>query len=207
MPRLWPSAEPYGRPQEFTGDRHGSTMMAAVISPEDRYLVTGGWDNTVHIWDMHRRSSIRALAHHARPVVSVAMSGDGRTAISGSWDGTIKLWDLASVDDFADQEVAVAAAIKKLQRRDDGAALHLLANWYARRGADALAVHMLTEAAARGERISHLLMARCRVSLGEWDEARRAYELARATSEAPAEYVELCLAALPDGKADAKSYQ
>ena len=83
---------------------------------------------------------------------------------------------------------------------DDGPALHLLGNWYARRGADGLAVRMLSEAAGQGERVSNLLMARCFTSLQSWDEARRAYERARTTSEATVEYVELCLTALSEAE-------
>lgn len=48
--------------------------------------------------------------------------------------------------------------------------------------------------------MSQLQIARCCVALGRWDEARRAYDLARLSSEAPAEYIELCLAALPESE-------
>ena len=41
--------------------------------------------------------------------------------LTGDAAGAIKLWDLASVDDFAGQEKAVAAAIKKLLAREDAA--------------------------------------------------------------------------------------
>jgi WD40 repeat protein len=198
VPRSWPAMAPYEPQGPLEGRGHGSTMMSAVFSADGEYLVTGGWDNTVQVWDVQRRSMIRALASHGRPVVSVASGSDGRLVISGSWDGTVKLWDFSAVTDFEDQRSAVAGAMKTLSSRpDDGAALHVLGNWYARRGADALAVRTLAEAAKRGERVSHLLLARCYTTLESWDEARRAYERARTMSEAPAEYIDLCLRALP----------
>ena len=197
IPRVWSAVPPYTADGPLAGPGHGSTMMSAVFTPDGRYLVTGGWDNAVVVWDMERRSMVRSLASHDRSVVSVAAGADGRLVVSASWDGSLRLWDFSGVTDFDDQRAAAEAATKTLQARpDDGPALSALGAWYARRGADGLAVRVLRLAAERGERVSNLLLARCHHSLGDFAQARLAYEHALALSEAPAPYIRLCLEAL-----------
>ena len=58
---------------------------------------SGGWDNTVRIWDIRTNhgpqpSGEVTFKGHDDPIQSVAFSPDGETLASGDLTGTIKLW-------------------------------------------------------------------------------------------------------------------
>jgi hypothetical protein len=71
-----------------------------------------------------------------------------------------------------------------------------LGKWYALRGVDDWAVTLLEQARAGGTDISPLLLARCYWRLGRSSDAVREFSAAIGRNEAPAQYLELCLAAL-----------
>jgi serine/threonine protein kinase len=85
----------------LTGHFEGVNSLA--ISPDNRTIVSGGFDKTIKIWDLTTGKLIRTLTGHSDSVYSVAISPDGQTIISGSarWgsnagDNSIKIWDLST---------------------------------------------------------------------------------------------------------------
>jgi WD40 repeat protein len=58
--------------------------------------LSGGYDNTLKLWDVAAGKEIRVFTGHTGPVTSVAFSPDGRAVLSGSQDKTLKLWDLTA---------------------------------------------------------------------------------------------------------------
>jgi len=69
----------------------------------DRYLVSGGWDHTVRLWDLDSGSQLAKLEGHTQDVWSVAFSPDGHLAAAGGGiydrlpaDRFIRVWDLES---------------------------------------------------------------------------------------------------------------
>ena len=79
---------------------------------------------------------------------------------------------------------------------DDGAALATLGEWYAFRGVHDWAVEFLVKARANGAPVSSLTLARCYWQLNRTTEAAGEFRTALARSEAPADYLRLCLAAV-----------
>ncbi|KAL0207309.1 hypothetical protein P9112_011937 [Eukaryota sp. TZLM1-RC] len=64
------------------------------FSPYDsRFLVSGGDDAMVRIWDIEKQSHIRALEGHESWVLSVSFSPTGTLILSTSADESIRLWD------------------------------------------------------------------------------------------------------------------
>jgi hypothetical protein len=172
-------------------------MLDLVFTGDGRFVLTAGWDNTIRVWDVQRRELIRAFADHQRPVYSVDVSTDGDLAASASRDGTVRLWELSGVSDFEQQRELAAAASKSLQSQPGNPELLVsMAKWYVARGAEPLALRLLSDAAAAGARVSNLQRARCYVALEMWSDAQRHYELAAVASEAPAEYLRACLLAV-----------
>ena len=73
---------------------HSDSVKSIAISPDGQTFVSGSWDNTIKIWNLHTRELIGNLTAHSSQVESVAISPDGQTFVSGSADTTIKVWNL-----------------------------------------------------------------------------------------------------------------
>jgi Tol biopolymer transport system component len=75
---------------------HSDGVDSVAFSPDGHTLASGGWDETIDLWDAVSGRLLHTLTGHTSPVQSVAFSPDGHTLASGSLDGTIELWDAAS---------------------------------------------------------------------------------------------------------------
>ncbi|MET8875090.1 NB-ARC domain-containing protein [Nocardia sp. NPDC004604] len=85
-----------GGPLLFMLVGHTSPIRDVVLTPDDRYALSGGWDGAVRVWDLADDGRERyVLQGHSGGVWKLGVSVDGRYAMSGSADGTIRVWDLA----------------------------------------------------------------------------------------------------------------
>jgi WD40 repeat protein len=66
------------------------------VTPDGHFVVSASRDQTLRLWDLKSRKTIRKFKGHADAVFAVAVTPDGRCAISGSKDRTLRLWDLKS---------------------------------------------------------------------------------------------------------------
>jgi WD40 repeat protein len=57
-------------------------------------LASGGWDNTIRLWDANNASLEAVLYGHTGDVHCLIYRADGKQLASGSGDCTIRLWDL-----------------------------------------------------------------------------------------------------------------
>ena len=73
---------------------HKGQVASAAFTTDGRTLVTGGWDETVRLWDVPtgRESACFDLA--IGKVNAVAVSPDGSRLAAGSLDGRLALFDL-----------------------------------------------------------------------------------------------------------------
>jgi WD40 repeat protein len=83
--------------EEFQG--HEGAVYALATSPDGKYLLTGGRDRTVRLWDFPSRQQLRLWQGHSQAVTAVAISPDSRWVASGSEDGVIRLWPLQQSDE------------------------------------------------------------------------------------------------------------
>jgi WD40 repeat protein/energy-coupling factor transporter ATP-binding protein EcfA2 len=87
---------------------HYFSVDALCISPDGRWLASGGFDNTVRLWDLTAADPSATpvvLRGHEGGVYTLAISPDGRWLASGSGDSTVRLWDLSAADPSAAQVV------------------------------------------------------------------------------------------------------
>jgi WD40 repeat protein len=75
---------------------HKSPVRDATFSPDGKYIISGGDDKTLRLWETHTGREIRVFEGHVAAVTSVAFSPDGRSVVSGSEDMTLRLWDVTN---------------------------------------------------------------------------------------------------------------
>ncbi|MFC1761790.1 protein kinase [Planctomycetota bacterium] len=79
---------------------HGDGLFSVAISPDNKYIATGGSDHprkgkTIKIWNAHSGVQLMTLRGHRMGINSVCFSPDGKRILSSSWgDRTVKLWDV-----------------------------------------------------------------------------------------------------------------
>jgi sugar lactone lactonase YvrE len=76
-------------------------------APDGGYLVSGGWDKVVRLWDPKSGEVLRVLEGHEKPISSVAVSPDSSRIVSGGYaysesdDRTVRIWDAATGKEVA----------------------------------------------------------------------------------------------------------
>lgn len=93
--RLW--HEDNGAAQQVGDGFHGhdQEITALAFDPVDgAFVVSGGKDNTVRVWDLEGGSLGEPRRGHDSWVRSVAVAADGRSIFSGSNDGSVRRWEV-----------------------------------------------------------------------------------------------------------------
>jgi hypothetical protein len=81
-------------PTRFRG--HKDSLYCARLSPDGAVLATGGYDNTIKLWDAASGKELQTLDGHNGAVFELAFRGDGKVLASASGDRTVKLWEVAT---------------------------------------------------------------------------------------------------------------
>ena len=72
-------------------------LIAAEFSPDTRWLVAGGWDYLLHVWNAASGEKMGSFKGHLDEIFSLAFAPNSQTLASGSKDGRVYLWDLRSM--------------------------------------------------------------------------------------------------------------
>ena len=68
-------------------------ITSIAFSPDGLTLASGGWNNTVGLWDVRTGENLQTLEGHTESIWSVAFSPKRFVVASGSVDETIRLWN------------------------------------------------------------------------------------------------------------------
>lgn len=85
------NTEPY---KVLKGHKH--KVQNAFFSPNGKFIVSHGWDNTVKLWDVETFSVVRTLSGHTDQVWCAAVSPDNKLIASGSMDRSFIIWDVTT---------------------------------------------------------------------------------------------------------------
>jgi WD40 repeat protein len=73
---------------------HDGVVASLAFSPDAKYILSGGADKTMKLWEAATGKLVRTFEGHTGMITSVACSPDGKYALSGSWDRTVRLGDI-----------------------------------------------------------------------------------------------------------------
>ncbi|MBZ4218648.1 MAG: protein kinase, partial [Chlorobium sp.] len=79
-----------------TFEGHSKRVNSVSLSADGRYALSGGYDETLKLWDVSTGLCLRTFEGHSGSVNSVSLNVDGKYALSGSNDGTIRLWEMST---------------------------------------------------------------------------------------------------------------
>lgn len=76
----------------LSGHRQGVTVLR--YSGENGYLVSGGVDQSIHVWNPHVETKIGSLLGHRHQLIGVEVVPNSPQIVSADESGTVKIWDL-----------------------------------------------------------------------------------------------------------------
>ena len=72
---------------------HSREVRAIAVTPDGRYLVSGGADTEIRLWEIETGRCLRVFRGHESPVNTIALSTDGRLLLSAG-EREIRIWEL-----------------------------------------------------------------------------------------------------------------
>jgi WD40 repeat protein len=75
---------------------NGGDVYTVNLHPSETHLVTGGYDQSVRLWDINTGAVAKTFRGHFASVCDVQFNRHANFIVSGSKDGSIRLWDILS---------------------------------------------------------------------------------------------------------------
>jgi WD40 repeat protein len=73
--------------------KHNGEVSACAFGPESMFVLSGGWDGFVRLWETTTGNHVTALQVSTKPVSACAISPDGKQWLSGTLEGMLARWD------------------------------------------------------------------------------------------------------------------
>ncbi|MBI1346898.1 protein kinase [bacterium] len=79
---------------------HSTSIRCLNLSSDGQFLLSGGQDNTVRLWNLTTNSVVQTFRGHDSWVRGVAFGHDGRTLVTASQDATVRTWSIAGYEEL-----------------------------------------------------------------------------------------------------------
>jgi len=122
--------------------KEDGAVESVAIDPADLWLVTGGNDGNVRLWNLRTQElfakSSSVLRGHRQPVRQLAITPDGQWLATGSSDGMVRLCNLACSDPSVISHELSPPEVKARSKDRGGWTLEMSGNsrWLIGRGAE-----------------------------------------------------------------------
>jgi len=83
-------------PEMVVQSGHSEQLWSVALSSDNKYIVTGAWDNSAKLWDVQTGKQLRSFNGHDGYIMSVNLSEDNKFLLTSSNDNTLKIWDLSN---------------------------------------------------------------------------------------------------------------
>jgi transcription initiation factor TFIID subunit 5 len=80
--------------RKFTLYGHQSAVYSISISPDNQYLISGSYDSTIRLWNLHTKTCFGVYKGHFCPILCVKFSPITHYFASGACDKTARLWSI-----------------------------------------------------------------------------------------------------------------
>lgn len=71
----------------------GNELLCCAYSPDNRFIVTGGWDGHLRLWDCVQGGALTGFQVSPKPVSACGITPDGKVIVSGSLEGMLARWN------------------------------------------------------------------------------------------------------------------
>jgi WD40 repeat protein len=84
--------------KDYAGDMCTGPINDIKISPNNKYIATGGEDGIIKLWNIDSGKLLNTLVGHLNPVKSIGFSKDSKylASVSGSPESRLNIWDLVT---------------------------------------------------------------------------------------------------------------
>lgn len=73
---------------------HEYRTLAIACSDDDRYVITGGADKSLRLWDTNTGDAIRVISDFDAPPRAIVLSPNGQFFAAGNADNRIRIWEI-----------------------------------------------------------------------------------------------------------------
>jgi WD40 repeat protein len=83
-------------PSGDSSESHGDEVLACSFAPDASYVLSGGWDGCLRIWDGQTGAVAGKIEVSPKAVSACAVSPDSSQLLSGTVEGMLSRWDAGS---------------------------------------------------------------------------------------------------------------
>lgn len=86
---------------ESAGGSRGDEVLACAFAPDNRFVLSGGWDGHLRLWDPSSGKQADKYRVGDKPVSACAVSPDGKHLLAGTLEGLLSRWDVVTHEQVA----------------------------------------------------------------------------------------------------------